>query len=268
MKESSLIHALRLNGRGVISLMGAGGKTTLMFQLAKALQEIGKKVLTTTTTKIFMPPPKQTEAVILSADMEFLLGQLKTECRHMRHVTMGVSLIKGSAGSSVGMRGDKILGFSGEAVDQLWQSGCFDWIIVEADGAKRKSLKACNAAEPVIPDCTECLILVAGLDVLGHSLCDDYVHRALLFSRNSGLPLGAPLNAIHMARGLAVEMEKIDLVQPGALKYVVLNKADSPQLEMEGTVVAKYLSECGVCCGIMVAALEAVLPVKQWYEIK
>ena len=128
------------------------------------------------------------------------------------------------------MGGDKILGFSGKTVDQLWKSGRFDWIIVEADGAKRKPLKACNAAEPVIPNCTEHLILVAGLDALGHPLCEDHVHRALIFSQNSGLSLGTPLDTMHMARGLAVEMQKIDLVHPGALKYVVLNKADNRRI--------------------------------------
>ncbi len=55
--NTSLIDILKLKSQGVISIIGAGGKTSLMFSLAKELSKSGKKVLTTTTTKIFMPTP-------------------------------------------------------------------------------------------------------------------------------------------------------------------------------------------------------------------
>ena len=258
MKERSLINAFNLRERGVISLMGAGGKTTLMFQLAKALQKSGKKVLTTTTTKIFMPPSSQSDTVILSTDIDHLLEQLKNKIGQTRHITAGEFLIQ---------EVDKISGFSGKSVDRLWQSGLFDWIIVEADGAARKPLKACNATEPVLPGCTDYLILVAGLDALERCLCDDNVHRASLFSRNSGLPQGQPIDTLHMARGIAVEMEKINSFSAVVLKYVVLNKADTEALEIQGTAIVDYLRKRGGCHGIMVAALESPTPVKKWYDM-
>ena len=259
MKRTSLIRALNLNGKGVVSLMGAGGKTTLMFQLARALQKAGKKVLTTTTTKIFMPSPCQSDTVILATDYDHLLLQLKIKLQQTHHITAGDFLIKES---------NKISGFSGETVNGLWQSGLFDWIIVEADGAKRKPLKACNATEPVLPDCTSHLILVAGLDALKRPLCDDHVHRPLLFSRNCGLPLGQALDTVHMARGLAVELEKTHPVLPGVFKYVVLNKADTAELETEGMDMAAHLGARGSCNGIIVAALESSRPVRKWYDMK
>jgi probable selenium-dependent hydroxylase accessory protein YqeC len=49
----------------MISLVGAGGKTSLMFALAKDLQHRKKKVITTTTTKIFQPGPEESPKVIL-----------------------------------------------------------------------------------------------------------------------------------------------------------------------------------------------------------
>ena len=55
-----LIEALGLQAREVISLVGAGGKTTLMFRLAKELLLSGKRVVTTTTTKILEPTPEET----------------------------------------------------------------------------------------------------------------------------------------------------------------------------------------------------------------
>ena len=45
MQISSLLHV----GRGVTAIIGSGGKTTLMEQLAKELSKKGRVVLTTTT---------------------------------------------------------------------------------------------------------------------------------------------------------------------------------------------------------------------------
>ena len=56
---TSLRQALLLGEGGVISLVGAGGKTSLMFRLAHELSLTGDSVLTTTTTKIYVPEPVQ-----------------------------------------------------------------------------------------------------------------------------------------------------------------------------------------------------------------
>src|SRR4030067_2612685 len=47
-----LVRALGLEQARLISLCGAGGKTTLMFCLAREFVEAGERVLVTTTTKI------------------------------------------------------------------------------------------------------------------------------------------------------------------------------------------------------------------------
>ena len=256
MKKTSLVDAFNLYGKGMISIMGAGGKTTLMFQLAKLLLKAGKKVLTTTTTKIFMPSTCESDTVILSADFNNVYKQLKTKLQQTLHITAGKFLMQDA---------DKISGFSSNTVDRLWQSGLFDWIIVEADGAARKPLKACNSNEPVIPGQTTHLILVSGLDALGLPLCDDYVHRAMLFSQNSGLSMGQPIDAFHMAQGLAVEMKKNYQLGPDVFKCIVLNKADNKDMEIKGKSLAEHLVKPELCHGVMIAALESQQPVKKWY---
>ena len=57
---ASLREGLKLEKGGVVSLVGAGGKTSLMFRLARELSIAGDAVLTTTTTKIFEPSGDQT----------------------------------------------------------------------------------------------------------------------------------------------------------------------------------------------------------------
>lgn len=39
----------------VISIVGAGGKTSCLFWLAQAFSQLGKKVMITTTTHMFLP---------------------------------------------------------------------------------------------------------------------------------------------------------------------------------------------------------------------
>ena len=52
---TSLKQAFNISPKEVISLVGAGGKTTLMFALARELASDKGCVITTTTTKILEP---------------------------------------------------------------------------------------------------------------------------------------------------------------------------------------------------------------------
>ena len=65
MREKILPHE-----GGVISLVGAGGKTTLMFRLARELADTGERVLTTTTTRILRPTKEQSASVVVSHDVK------------------------------------------------------------------------------------------------------------------------------------------------------------------------------------------------------
>ena len=60
----SLIEALALGSRELISLVGAGGKTTLMFALAEELRILNRRVVTTTTTKIVPPAPEESPRLL------------------------------------------------------------------------------------------------------------------------------------------------------------------------------------------------------------
>ena len=66
---------LPLKTGGILSVTGAGGKTSLMFHLAASLAGAGKRVLTTTTTKIFQPSPVQSKTLIISDSVEELLDE-------------------------------------------------------------------------------------------------------------------------------------------------------------------------------------------------
>src|SRR3989338_4331057 len=135
----SLRQALDIRHGEVISLVGGGGKTTLMFALAHELEAAGENVITTTTTRILEPSASET-FLILEADEERLLSRLLAEMNSShgegRHITLAAGSLSG-----------KLKGISPEIVDRLAE--LVPYVIVEADGAARKPLKAPNATETV-----------------------------------------------------------------------------------------------------------------------
>jgi len=209
---TSLKQALLLGDGGVISLVGAGGKTSLMFALARELVVAGMTVITTTTTRIYVPSQKQSAHIIASESVEDVLSQARNLVKKYPHITT-------AAGYSTDRR--KLIGLSSENVDVLRASNLFKWIIVEADGAAGKPLKAPASHEPVIPESTGTLVAVSGLGAVGKPLTDQWVFRPELFSMLTGLKIGDPLTEtaivdalIHkngMMKGAPVHAEKIAL---------------------------------------------------------
>ena len=86
--------------------------------------------------------------------------------------------------------GHKVLGLDPELLDRV-QERHPDWsIIIEADGAKTKWLKAPKFHEPVIPTKTATTIAVVNMQVLGKPLTEDYVHRIEEVQAIMEVPLG------------------------------------------------------------------------------
>jgi len=171
--------ALGLKEREAISLVGAGGKTSLMFLLAREIKASGHRVITTTTTKIFEPEPGDTPFLSVGETQDAMLANVDL----YGHVTV----------VSQRLPQRKLQGISTEQVDALWESGRIDYLIVEADGAARKSLKAPESYEPVIPACTGVVVGLLGADAFDALLSEAMVFRSRLFSRLTGLPLGAKI---------------------------------------------------------------------------
>jgi len=233
--------------------MGAGGKTSLMFLLAKKLSQSKNRVLTTTTTKIFMPGSDLSPDTIIEDDVDELIQKARTNAEQFRHF---------SAGRKHDPISGKVKGFEPETVDQLWQTKIFDWIFVEADGAKQKPLKASNLHEPVIPKETTHLILVTGLDAVGKTLDDHCVHRPEIFSDNTGLDMGEKIDAQSIASSISFEIKKAKALCSSSLNFVLLNKADTSLRQASGNRIAKILKTDKNIEKIIIASLKDKVAVK------
>jgi probable selenium-dependent hydroxylase accessory protein YqeC len=232
----NILDILPLETGGILSLTGAGGKTSLMFLLADILTGEGKRVLTTTTTKIFSPPPSQSKTVIISDSINELLIQAETLVQEQKHITAAAARIH---------EGDKLKGFSPEQIDTIHKAGIFDWIIVEADGAAQKPLKAPADHEPVIPENTAIWVGVMGLDVLGKPLTEAHVFRSELISQRIGLPLGERILEHHVAGLLVNPQGYLKGVPPKAYHCIFLNKADTPKGIDCGRKIVDYIQYTG-----------------------
>jgi len=212
----TLKEALDIKPGEVISLVGGGGKTTLMFALARELASAGNRVITTTTTKILEPLSSETPLLLLEADEQEMIGRLLQNLADYGHITLARERLASG----------KLKGISPELVVELARLNQVSCIIVEADGAAQRSLKAPNLTEPVIPDATSLVIPVVGIDALGCRLTGENVFRPEVVSKLLGLPLGEVISAESIAF-LVTHPRGIIKGSPGGARIIpFINKVD------------------------------------------
>ncbi|MCF8126840.1 MAG: putative selenium-dependent hydroxylase accessory protein YqeC [Desulfotignum sp.] len=227
--------SLGLSGPGVICLVGAGGKTSLMFGLARELAVAGSRVLSTTTTNVHFPSKDQSPVTLVADTAQNLVTQSASFLKEHRHLSAGSLHVPGTG---------KLKGFAGPVIDEIWHTGCFDWVIVEADGSRQLPIKASDTHEPVMPSATTAVIHVTGLDALNTPLDDDHVHRSAIFSRNTGLAPGSRVDIPAMTVSCVLEIQKAcALAGSDPAAVVWLNKADDPRRISAGHAVAARLKK-------------------------
>ena len=229
--------ALCLGESGVISLVGAGGKTSLMYALARKLVTIQKRVLTTTTTKIFRPTSEESAATIVSDDPKEIVLQAKSLLQDRLHLTVGCNDTPNKG---------KLKGLKPDDLGYIRQSNLFDFILIEADGAARRSLKACASHEPVVPQFSDIIVFLVGLDGVDRPLEEEWVFRSGLFSQISGLPLMRPVTESAIAAVLLHDMSSIHPAGKEMTRIAFLNKADHAKARIAGERIAVRLEQrCG-----------------------
>lgn len=201
----------------LITVIGAGGKTSLVKWIARQKQKAGQRVIITTTTKIF--PLHDVGITLLEDDSDFL-PRLQQALNDSTPV-----IVANRHDEKTG----KLVGIAPETVDALHESGLADSILVEADGAARKPLKAPASHEPVIPSLSDVCIGVMGLDATYHPLTESMVHRHEIFSRITGAQPHEPVTPAHMVCVATASNGFFKGCPPQCRRIVLLNKADIPK---------------------------------------
>jgi probable selenium-dependent hydroxylase accessory protein YqeC len=229
----TLTDAFSIRGREVISLAGAGGKTSLMFALGNELSARRKGTLLTTTTKIWEPTPSPNFALFLSEKISAMKEWvLKNLAQYPYLVVAGKRLDEG-----------KLQGIPPGWVEELFSLTDVCSIIVEADGAAGRSLKAPREGEPVLPNNTTLLVPVVGIDVLGRPMDEQYVFRSQIAARILNVSKGTFVTEEMIARLLAEIIKN----RPEKTRVIpFINKVDLPGgLEKARSLAAHLLEAKG-----------------------
>lgn len=202
----------------VVSLVGGGGKTTLLYALSAHCARKGWHVLAATTTHIALP------------DHNFA----RTDAEASALWDAGTYVVLGTPG------GQGKLTAPPDAQLRRWMDRA-DAVFLEADGAKRLPCKVPAAHEPVLLPESDVVLAVAGLSAVGKPL------RECCFRLEQACTLldvspDARLTPEHLAALLASEAGGRKAVDTRQF-YAVLNQADDTDRRELGTQVQNILWE-------------------------
>jgi len=211
----TLRRAFSIGNREVISLVGGGGKTTLLYALGRELSALGCGVILTTTTKILEPAPSSSLLQFLSNE----LGDIKKWVAENlnRHQSLLIARER--------LPNGKLEGIFPEWVEEIFSMDGVSTIVIEADGSAGRPLKAPRDGEPVIPDNTTLLVPVMGIDGMGRPLDEQTVFRSAIASRLLNLPMGSMVTEEAVAR---LMRELIKQGPSGTRVIPLINKVDIP----------------------------------------
>ena len=205
----------------IISLSGAGGKTTLMFRIGSMLSSHS---ILTTTTKVGADQVKKADRILSLAGLS-------------PYTLQGVNWVTPTLSSENG----KIIGCNLDEFHEL-AVFCQKWhlpLINEADGAAMRHIKAPAAHEPVIPTETNVCFYLVGLDVLNRPVCESVVHRPEIFAEITGTEYGKLITPQDMIRLIDHPAGGMKNIPDNAMKIACLTHADTP----ERISAAEYISD-------------------------
>ncbi len=195
---------------GVTSVVGSGGKTTLLAALAA---ELPGTVVLTTTTHVLPFPNVPTLVDPTPEDVAYELARSRVVCV-----------------------GSHAPGDEKDATEKLSAPACgiealadvADYVLVEADGSRRLPLKAHAAWEPVVPACSGRTILVVGASGLGRPV-REAVHRPEVFCALVGCAPEDAATPERVARAINAEaladvvlVNQADVASDGARELAAL----------------------------------------------
>ena len=204
----------------VISLVGAGGKKTTLYALARALR--GRVALASSSHMAAYDTTVVNEVVTLRVG--------------------GLSLPVPTSGRIVAFGGEaesaeRIHGLSFAQIAQLVADPSFDHVLIKADGARARWIKAPAAYEPVVPPGTDRVLYLISAQVIGELLDERIAHRVERIAAVCGTQAGAPLTVEHLATLLASEAGALQGIGQAEL-LPVINMVDNNALAAQARAAA------------------------------
>lgn len=204
----------------VISIVGGGGKTTLLYAMADISAKNGFKTLVTTTTHIGNPVDTYS----------YSMEEVEDLWRQNKYAVVGKK-----------ENNDTLGNLSEEGLSEYLKLA--DNILIESDGARKMACKVPNETEPVIIPQTDIVVGVMGLEVIGKTL------KEACFRLEEACDFFESDNDYRIKEE---DMVKI-LISPSGTKksvddrnyYIILNKCDSEERKAQGLLILTLLRQYG-----------------------
>jgi molybdenum cofactor cytidylyltransferase len=236
----SLAARLGLGPRELVAFVGAGGKSTLLFALGEELAAAGRRVVLTTTTKLGAGQAAGAPTLCRTVDPTVVAGALA-----------GPGPVMVVAGGD----DHKVTGPAPAAVNRLFEAAGADYVLVEADGARRRAFKAPAAHEPVIPGAATVVVVVMGADAIGGVIAD-VCHRPEIVAGVTGRAVGDDLDPEACARVLVDPRGGLKGVPASARTIVAITKV-TPERAASAAEVERLLVASGKVERVVVLAASA-----------
>ncbi|MDI6706579.1 MAG: selenium cofactor biosynthesis protein YqeC [Bacillota bacterium] len=233
-----LYKTLGLSENEMISVVGGGGKTSIVFRLARELHMHGKNVLISTTTKIYLPQGSDL-TIIIEENEELVSQRIFEAASHLRGNKAARILVLGKKIFPDG----KVAGVEPETLGRIFDEKLMNYVIIEADGAKQKPIKAPAEYEPLIPNQTRVVLGVIGIDAACKPLTDKFFHRPQIICEKLGYAYGASIDDDLIAFLVKWEQGLFKNVPSSARKVLIINKIDGKEQQKRAERIAGRVIE-------------------------
>jgi probable selenium-dependent hydroxylase accessory protein YqeC len=236
MPIAQLSTFLNIKPSQCVSIMGAGGKSTLMNRLADELIVLGCTVVLTSTTNYHRPESLQSEQILLTREESEWPEKLEALARRWNrllvlHHELGDAMVKGIDVAAVRTIHEHI-------PDAI--------VIVKTDGARKRWFKAPNQSEPVVPPWSQLCITVVNCEILGQPLTEALVHRPERVAELTGLHVGDPITPQAVGAVLTHPDTYTRKTPSGARRVVYISHVASQDAFACAEAIAAHLDRAGL----------------------
>jgi len=208
---------------GIVCAVGAGGKKSVLYQLAR--EHAGRFALTATVHTTVFPDDLSVEVVV---DEETAL----------RERVLSLDSLRSVAYACPSSKPGRYAGVSAATIRSIHERGRFDATFVKADGARMRWIKAPAAGEPMLLPEADLVIPVVSARAIGEPLSERVAHRLDQVSAVTGVKPGSVLTPEAVGRLLAHDDGALKGAA-GARVAPLINMVDNDSQEQRARAAAE-----------------------------
>ena len=235
----------------IVTLVGGGGKTTLLHLLQEVCRAESWSAVATSTTKLSGAPAPWNGHCAIADEADLLAAALRSEADVL--VAAGGLLPSGKAN-----------GLPVKWIERAAKKAPQCFFLVEGDGSAGLPLKGHLEHEPVVCPSSRLVVCVVGLDALGCPLDEKSAHRPQLVSALSGLRQSGVITPQALAALLLHPYGWLRACPKESQVLVYLNKTDRAAEESSELLADLLRQEGGRINGVISGSLRKRSFKREW----